>query len=69
VVLKMKNPPTASVCHGGGYVLYPGEAGAGEAMLMAGYGRLFQSITGWRRIFPFPLRSTMQWRLAHLAAA
>jgi epsilon-lactone hydrolase len=24
--------------HGGGYVLYPGEAGAGEAMLMAGYG-------------------------------
>ncbi len=26
--------------HGGGYVLFPGEAGAGEAMLMAGYGRL-----------------------------
>jgi epsilon-lactone hydrolase len=25
--------------HGGGYVLYPGEAGAGEAMLMAGFGR------------------------------
>jgi monoterpene epsilon-lactone hydrolase len=25
--------------HGGGYVLYPGEAGAGEAMLRAGYGR------------------------------
>lgn len=24
--------------HGGGYVLYPGEAGAGEAMLMAGIG-------------------------------
>lgn len=24
--------------HGGGYVLYPGEAGAGEGMLMAGYG-------------------------------
>ncbi|MBS0237881.1 MAG: alpha/beta hydrolase fold domain-containing protein [Proteobacteria bacterium] len=25
--------------HGGGYVLFPGEAGAGEGMLMAGYGR------------------------------
>lgn len=25
--------------HGGGYVLFPGEAGAGEAMLMAGHGR------------------------------
>lgn len=25
--------------HGGAYVLYPGEAGAGEGMLMAGYGR------------------------------
>ncbi len=24
--------------HGGGYVLYPGEAGAGEGMVMAGYG-------------------------------
>lgn len=24
--------------HGGGYVLFPGEAGAGEGMLMAGYG-------------------------------
>jgi acetyl esterase/lipase len=26
--------------HGGGYVLFPGEAGAGEAMLMAGYAGL-----------------------------
>jgi acetyl esterase/lipase len=26
--------------HGGGYVLFPGEAGAGEGMLMAGYGGL-----------------------------
>jgi acetyl esterase/lipase len=26
--------------HGGGYVYFPGEAGAGEAMLLAGYGRL-----------------------------
>jgi acetyl esterase/lipase len=25
--------------HGGGYVYFPGEAGAGEAMLLAGYGR------------------------------
>lgn len=25
--------------HGGGYVLFPGEAGAGEGMLMAGYGK------------------------------
>lgn len=25
--------------HGGGYVLFPGEAGAGEGMLMAGHGR------------------------------
>ncbi|MCX5512604.1 alpha/beta hydrolase [Kaistia algarum] len=25
--------------HGGGYVLFPGEIGAGEGMLMAGYGR------------------------------
>ncbi len=42
--------------HGGGYVLYPGEAGAGEAMLMAGYGR-FKVISIDYRMppdFPFP---------------
>src|SRR3712207_8559787 len=42
--------------HGGGYVLYPGEAGAGEAMLMAGFGR-FKVISVDYRMppdFPFP---------------
>jgi acetyl esterase/lipase len=42
--------------HGGGYVLYPGEAGAGEAMLMAGYGG-FRVISIDYRMppdFPFP---------------
>jgi epsilon-lactone hydrolase len=42
--------------HGGGYVLYPGEAGAGEAMLMAAYGR-FRTISVDYRMapdFPFP---------------
>jgi acetyl esterase/lipase len=42
--------------HGGGYVLYPGEAGAGEAMLMAGFGR-FRVISVDYRMppdFPFP---------------
>jgi epsilon-lactone hydrolase len=42
--------------HGGGYVLYPGEAGAGEAMLMSAYGR-FKTISVDYRMapdFPFP---------------
>lgn len=37
--------------HGGGYVLFPGEAGAGEAMLMAGYGR-FQVVSVDYRMAP-----------------
>lgn len=42
--------------HGGGYVLYPGEAGAGEAMLMAGYGRFTVVSVDYRMApdFPFP---------------
>ncbi len=42
--------------HGGGYVLYPGEAGAGEAMLMAGYGRFRVVSVDYRMApdFPFP---------------
>jgi epsilon-lactone hydrolase len=42
--------------HGGGYVLHPGEAGAGEAMLMAGYGRLKSVSVDYRMApdFPFP---------------
>jgi len=42
--------------HGGGYVLFPGEAGAGEGMLMAGFGR-FKVISVDYRMppdFPFP---------------
>ena len=42
--------------HGGGYVLFPGEAGAGEAMLLAGYGR-FKIVSIDYRMppdFPFP---------------
>jgi acetyl esterase/lipase len=42
--------------HGGGYVLYPGESGAGEGMLMAGYGG-FRVISVDYRMppdFPFP---------------
>ena len=41
--------------HGGGYVLFPGEAGAGEAMLMAGYGVQVVSVD-YRMPpdFPFP---------------
>jgi acetyl esterase/lipase len=42
--------------HGGGYVLFPGEAGAGEAMLMAGHGR-FRCISVDYRMppdHPFP---------------
>ncbi|MET1029085.1 MAG: alpha/beta hydrolase [Dongiaceae bacterium] len=42
--------------HGGGYVLYPGEAGAGEGMLMAGYGRFKVVSVDYRMApdFPFP---------------
>jgi monoterpene epsilon-lactone hydrolase len=42
--------------HGGGFVLYPGEAGAGEAMLMAGYGRSRSISVDYRMApdFPFP---------------
>ena len=42
--------------HGGGYVLYPGEVGAGEAMLMAGYGRFKVVSVDYRMPpdFPFP---------------
>ena len=42
--------------HGGGYVLYPGEAGAGEAMLMAGYGGFRVVSVDYRMApdFPFP---------------
>ena len=42
--------------HGGGYVLYPGEAGAGEGMLMAGYGRFKVVSIDYRMApdFPFP---------------
>jgi monoterpene epsilon-lactone hydrolase len=42
--------------HGGGYVLYPGEAGAGEAMLMAGYGGFKVVSVDYRMApdFPFP---------------
>jgi acetyl esterase/lipase len=42
--------------HGGGYVLYPGEAGAGEAMLMAGYGKFKVVSVDYRMApdFPFP---------------
>jgi monoterpene epsilon-lactone hydrolase len=42
--------------HGGGYVLYPGEAGAGEGMLMAGYGRFKVVSVDYRMPpdFPFP---------------
>jgi acetyl esterase/lipase len=42
--------------HGGGYVLFPGEAGAGEAILLAGYGR-FRIISVDYRMppdFPYP---------------
>lgn len=42
--------------HGGGYVLYPGEAGAGEGMMMAGYGRFRVISVDYRMApdFPFP---------------
>jgi acetyl esterase/lipase len=42
--------------HGGGYVLYPGEAGAGEGMLMAGHGGFRVVSVDYRMPpdFPFP---------------
>jgi epsilon-lactone hydrolase len=53
--------------HGGGYVLYPGEAGAGEAMLMAGHGRFKVVSVDYRMPpdFPFPAAlddATAVWR-------
>lgn len=42
--------------HGGGYVLFPGEIGAGEGMMMAGYGRFRVVSVDYRMApdFPFP---------------
>ncbi len=42
--------------HGGGYALFPGEVGAGEGMMMAGYGRFRVVSVDYRMApdFPFP---------------
>ncbi len=53
--------------HGGGNVLYPGEAGAGEGMLMAGFGRYKVISVDYRMgpDFPFPASlddATAVWR-------
>lgn len=42
--------------HGGGYVLFPGEAGAGEGMMMAGYGKFRVVSIDYRMApdFPYP---------------
>ena len=53
--------------HGGGYVLFPGEAGAGEGMLMAGYGGFKVVSVDFRMLpdhpFPAPLDdATAVWR-------
>ncbi|WP_454916086.1 alpha/beta hydrolase [Xanthobacter sediminis] len=42
--------------HGGAYVLFPGEIGAGEGMMMAGYGRFRVVSVDYRMApdFPFP---------------
>src|SRR6476660_3261496 len=52
---------------GGGFVLNPGEAGAGEGMLMAGFGRFKVVSVDYRRLpdFPFPAAlddATAVWR-------
>lgn len=43
--------------HGGGYVLFPGEVGAGEGMMMAGYGKFKVVSVDYRMPpdFPFPV--------------
>jgi acetyl esterase/lipase len=53
--------------HGGGNVLYPGESGAGEGMLMAGFGRYKVISIDYRMgpDFPFPASlddATAVWR-------
>jgi monoterpene epsilon-lactone hydrolase len=53
--------------HGGGYVLFPGEAGAGEGMLMAAYGRIRVVSVDYRMPpdHPFPAAlddATAVWR-------
>jgi monoterpene epsilon-lactone hydrolase len=65
-------PPANRNCvllhlHGGGNVLYPGEAGAGEGMLMAGFGRYKVISVDYRMgpDFPFPASlddATAVWR-------
>ncbi len=55
--------------HGGGYVLYPGEAGAGEAMLMAGFGRFRVISVDYRMPLDFPFPAALDdavavWRAA-----
>lgn len=54
--------------HGGGFVLFPGEAGAGEGMLMAGYGKFRVVSIDYRMApdFPFPAALddvTAVWRV------
>ncbi len=54
--------------HGGGFVLYPGEAGAGEGMMMAGYGKFRVVSIDYRMPpdFPFPAALddvTAVWRV------
>lgn len=54
--------------HGGGFVLFPGEAGAGEGMMMAGYGKYRVVSIDYRMApdFPFPAALddvTAVWRV------
>lgn len=54
--------------HGGGFVLFPGEAGAGEGMMMAGYGKFRVVSIDYRMApdFPFPAALddvTAVWRV------